>query len=147
MAQTAYRSSLPLVILLLYEKMPTQLPTRKIGDTEVFAIGFGAMGLSAFYGPPMPDEDRFKLLDAVYKSGCTNWDTANVYGDLAGGSPAAASAARFSSRPSLVQGLWETSTAHLTMRGSALHALSASWARTISTCGTFIVRTSTHRLK
>ncbi|GJE96766.1 aldo/keto reductase [Phanerochaete sordida] len=61
--------------------MPAQLPTRMIGDTEVTAIGFGAMGLSAFYGKPLPDEERFKLLDAVYESGCTNWDTANVYGD------------------------------------------------------------------
>lgn len=37
------------------------LYTRKIGDTEVSAIGFGAMGLSALYGPPKPDEERFKV--------------------------------------------------------------------------------------
>ncbi|EKM54068.1 uncharacterized protein PHACADRAFT_257670 [Phanerochaete carnosa HHB-10118-sp] len=61
--------------------MPAQLPTRKIGDAHVTAIGFGAMGLSAFYGKPLPDEERLKLLDAVYEQGCTNWDTANMYGD------------------------------------------------------------------
>lgn len=39
------------------------------------------MGLSAFYGKPLPDEDRFKLLDAIYESGCTFWDSADIYGD------------------------------------------------------------------
>lgn len=34
---------------------------RKIGAAEVSSIGFGAMGLSAFYGPPKPDEERFKV--------------------------------------------------------------------------------------
>ncbi|KAI9455551.1 NADP-dependent oxidoreductase domain-containing protein [Boletus coccyginus] len=47
-------------------------PTRQIGrdNTRVSAIGFGAM-----------DEERFKVLDAAFESGCTFWDTANVYGD------------------------------------------------------------------
>jgi aryl-alcohol dehydrogenase-like predicted oxidoreductase len=80
-----------------------QLPTRKIGNTEVTAIGWGGMGLSIAYGPPLPDEERFKvrsdticfpielshsiffcsaqILDAVYESGCRNWDTADVYAD------------------------------------------------------------------
>ncbi|CAL1702449.1 unnamed protein product [Somion occarium] len=57
------------------------LPTRRIGTTDVTAIGWGGMGLSAFYGKPLPDEERLKLLDAVYEHGCTNWDTADVYGD------------------------------------------------------------------
>jgi len=39
------------------------------------------MGLSAFYGKPLPDEERFKVLDALYEQGCTNWDSANIYGD------------------------------------------------------------------
>ena len=41
--------------------MAPKLPTRKIGDAEVTAIGFGGMGLSAFYGKPLPDEERFKV--------------------------------------------------------------------------------------
>ncbi|KAF7790306.1 hypothetical protein EIP86_001260 [Pleurotus ostreatoroseus] len=57
------------------------LPTRKIGSTEVSAIGYGAMGISVGYGDPLPDEERLKLLDAVYERGCTNWDTADMYGD------------------------------------------------------------------
>lgn len=61
--------------------MAPNLPTRRIGDADVTAIGFGAMGLSAFYGKPLPDEERLKLLDAVYENGCRFWDTADVYGD------------------------------------------------------------------
>ncbi|EGN98878.1 hypothetical protein SERLA73DRAFT_181580 [Serpula lacrymans var. lacrymans S7.3] len=56
-------------------------PTRKIGSTDVSAIGFGAMGISIGYGATEADEERFKVLDAVYANGCTFWDTANVYGD------------------------------------------------------------------
>ncbi|KAI0792040.1 NADP-dependent oxidoreductase domain-containing protein [Abortiporus biennis] len=61
--------------------MVPKLPTRKIGDTEVTAIGWGGMGLSAYYGTPPPDEERFKLLDTIYDRGCLNWDTADIYGD------------------------------------------------------------------
>jgi len=58
------------------------LPTRKIGNSQVTAIGFGAMGLSAFYGSSYAsDEERLKILDAVYENGCTFWDTADAYGD------------------------------------------------------------------
>ena len=28
-----------------------------------------------------PDEDRLKLLDRAWELGCTNWDTADAYGD------------------------------------------------------------------
>ncbi|OBZ77663.1 Aldo-keto reductase yakc [NADP(+)] [Grifola frondosa] len=57
------------------------LPTRKIGNAHVSAIGYGTMGLAVGYGPALPDEDRLKVLDAVYANGCTNWDTADVYAD------------------------------------------------------------------
>ncbi|KAI0074186.1 Aldo/keto reductase [Panus rudis PR-1116 ss-1] len=62
---------------------PHKLTTRKIGDADVTAIGFGGMGLSAFYvkDQEMTDEERLKVLDAAYELGCTNWDTADVYGD------------------------------------------------------------------
>jgi aryl-alcohol dehydrogenase-like predicted oxidoreductase len=56
-------------------------PIRKIGNASVPAIGFGAMGISAFYGPTDPDEERFKTLDAALELGCTHWDTANIYMD------------------------------------------------------------------
>lgn len=41
--------------------MAPQLATRKIGSDDVTAPGFGAMGLSVFYGKPLPDEDRLKV--------------------------------------------------------------------------------------
>lgn len=34
---------------------------RKVGGEEVTAIGYGAMGISAFYGTPKPDEERLKV--------------------------------------------------------------------------------------
>ena len=37
------------------------LLTRKIGQDDVTAIGYGAMGIAAFYGTPLPDEERFKV--------------------------------------------------------------------------------------
>lgn len=58
-------------------------PLRKLGKNgpEITALGFGTMGLSAFYGKPKSDEERFKVLDHIYESGCLNWDTSDIYGD------------------------------------------------------------------
>ncbi|RDB21928.1 Aldo-keto reductase yakc [NADP(+)] [Hypsizygus marmoreus] len=61
--------------------MSSPLIRRKIGNALVPPIGFGAMGISAAYGPVGSDEERFKVLDAAYEQGCTHWDTADVYGD------------------------------------------------------------------
>ncbi|KAI0764116.1 Aldo/keto reductase [Irpex lacteus] len=58
-----------------------KLPTRKIGNDDVTAIGWGAMGLSAWYGSTASDEERLKFLDDLYATGCTMWDSANIYGD------------------------------------------------------------------
>ncbi|KAJ8472509.1 hypothetical protein ONZ45_g16626 [Pleurotus djamor] len=57
------------------------LPTRKIGTHNVSAVGFGTMGLSAYYGSVASDEERLAVFDAAYERGCTFWDTADVYGD------------------------------------------------------------------
>ncbi|CAE6448287.1 unnamed protein product [Rhizoctonia solani] len=58
------------------------LPTRRIGKDNVTAIGFGAMGIGGLdYGAPGDDETRFKVLDRLVELGCTNWDTADIYGD------------------------------------------------------------------
>ncbi|KAJ8462965.1 hypothetical protein ONZ45_g17746 [Pleurotus djamor] len=57
------------------------LPTRKLGDADVSALGFGLMGISAFYGQTQSDEERFAVLDAAYEAGCRLWDTADVYKD------------------------------------------------------------------
>ena len=34
---------------------------RQIGDATFSAIGYGAMGIAAAYGPALPDEERFKV--------------------------------------------------------------------------------------
>ena len=63
--------------------MAPKLPTRKLGKNgpEVTALGFGLMGLSALYGKPKPDEDRYALLNHVYNSGEHFWDTSDMYAD------------------------------------------------------------------
>ncbi|KAH8886335.1 Aldo/keto reductase [Thozetella sp. PMI_491] len=48
---------------------------------KIPAIGIGLMGMSIGYGPAAPDEERLKLLDHAWEIGCTNWDTADIYGD------------------------------------------------------------------
>ncbi|KAL4969437.1 NADP-dependent oxidoreductase domain-containing protein [Aspergillus stella-maris] len=59
------------------------LPTRQFGNygPQVTRLGFGAMGLSTFYGPAKPDPERFAVLDKAYEIGETFWDTALLYGD------------------------------------------------------------------
>lgn len=42
------------------------LPIRKIGKTQVTGIGFGAMGISSFYGEVESDEERFKVWDDLH---------------------------------------------------------------------------------
>jgi hypothetical protein len=46
--------------------MTSQLPTRKVGTTEVSAIllGYGAMGMSSFYGAAAPDEEQSNITSA-----------------------------------------------------------------------------------
>jgi len=63
--------------------MSTTLPTAKLGKNgpQVTRLGYGAMGLSAFYGAPKPDEERFALLDKAYEAGEHFWDSAAMYGD------------------------------------------------------------------
>jgi len=58
-----------------------KLNTRKIGQHDVSEIGYGTMGLSAYYGKAKPDEESFQVLDAALNEGCTFWDTADIYGD------------------------------------------------------------------
>ncbi|KAK0187238.1 NADP-dependent oxidoreductase domain-containing protein [Armillaria mellea] len=48
------------------------LTVRKIGGALINPIGFGAMGLSGFYGT---------ILDAAYEKSCRHWDSADVYSD------------------------------------------------------------------
>ncbi|KAK9343425.1 NADP-dependent oxidoreductase domain-containing protein [Lipomyces starkeyi] len=50
-------------------------------DPRVPALGFEAMGLSAWYGKTDDDETRLKVLDGAYELGGTFWDTSYIYGD------------------------------------------------------------------
>ncbi|KAK6859408.1 hypothetical protein PG995_003044 [Apiospora arundinis] len=63
--------------------MSDKVLTRQIGrDGPVIpAVGFGLMGASVGYGATDSDETRLKLLDRAWELGCTNWDTADIYGD------------------------------------------------------------------
>ena len=57
-----------------------KLPTRQLGrgGPMVPAMGFGLMGLSAFYGAADSDEARFKVLDRAWEMGETFWDSADM---------------------------------------------------------------------
>lgn len=55
--------------------------SRKIAESIVPPVSFGAMGLSQFYGPVGSDEERFQVLDAAHQLGCTHWDTSDLYAD------------------------------------------------------------------
>ncbi|QRV87714.1 aldo/keto reductase family protein [Ceratobasidium sp. AG-Ba] len=58
------------------------LPTRRIGKENVTALGFGAMGIGGLaYGKPADEASRYQVLDRLVELGCTNWDTADIYGD------------------------------------------------------------------
>ena len=61
----------------------TKLPAKQLGKNgpSITQLGYGTMGLSAFYGAAKPDEQRFKLLDKLYEDGELFWDTADIYGD------------------------------------------------------------------
>ncbi|KAL2895633.1 putative aldo-keto reductase 2 [Bienertia sinuspersici] len=47
---------------------------------EVSAQGLGCMGMSAFYGPPKPEEDMIQLIHHAINSGITFLDTSDIYG-------------------------------------------------------------------
>jgi len=63
--------------------MTPKLATRQLGKNgpQVTALGYGTMGLSAYYAPAAPDSERLEFLDYVYNSGILSWDTSDVYGD------------------------------------------------------------------
>ena len=56
------------------------MQTRKLGNLEVSAIGFGCMGISFSYGKPLPKDEGVKLIRAAVERGVTFFDTAEVYG-------------------------------------------------------------------
>jgi aryl-alcohol dehydrogenase-like predicted oxidoreductase len=49
-------------------------------DRDVNAIGLGCMGMSAYYGAPMPEKEGVALLHAAIERGVDHFDTAEMYG-------------------------------------------------------------------
>jgi aryl-alcohol dehydrogenase-like predicted oxidoreductase len=58
---------------------------RKFGKSglEVSAIGFGCMGLSFGFGPPVDKQQGISLIRAAFERGVTFFDTAEAYGPFA----------------------------------------------------------------
>lgn len=56
--------------------------TRTLGrsNLHVSSVGLGCMGLSEFYGAPVPDDDGVRLLHEAVDRGVTHFDTAEIYG-------------------------------------------------------------------
>jgi len=66
---------------ILYQLNTMSIPTRVLGTSgqEVSAMGLGCMGMSEFYGQHDKDQN-IKVLNLALDSGCTFWDTADIYG-------------------------------------------------------------------
>jgi aryl-alcohol dehydrogenase-like predicted oxidoreductase len=61
------------------------MQTRRLGKStpEVSALGFGCMGLSFGYGPPVEKKQGIEVIRAAVDFGITFFDTAEVYGPFA----------------------------------------------------------------
>ncbi|MFK7603254.1 aldo/keto reductase [Deinococcus sp. SM5_A1] len=57
----------------------TDLPTRKLRDLSVSALGLGCMGMSEFYGDA-DEAENIRTLDRALDLGVTFFDTADIYG-------------------------------------------------------------------
>ncbi|KAL6342447.1 hypothetical protein AAG906_011137 [Vitis piasezkii] len=62
--------------------MSNKVKRMKLGlqGLEVSAQGLGCMGMSAFYGPPKPEQDMIALIHHAVNSGITFLDTSDIYG-------------------------------------------------------------------
>eukprot|EP00252_Welwitschia_mirabilis_P009821 TRINITY_DN226_c0_g2_i3.p1 TRINITY_DN226_c0_g2~~TRINITY_DN226_c0_g2_i3.p1 ORF type:complete len:345 (+),score=66.66 TRINITY_DN226_c0_g2_i3:105-1139(+) len=58
------------------------VPTTKLGSQgfQVSAQGLGCAGMSAFYGPPKPEEEMIALIRHAVSKGITFLDTSDFYG-------------------------------------------------------------------
>ena len=56
------------------------MKTRRLGQYEVTAVGFGCMNLSHAYGPPQPRDQAERVLRRALDLGVTHFDTAALYG-------------------------------------------------------------------
>ena len=56
------------------------METRKLGNLEVSALGFGCMGLSYGFGPATEKNEAITVIRTAYERGVTFFDTAEAYG-------------------------------------------------------------------
>lgn len=63
---------------------PTTLPTRRLGDLEVSALGMGVMNVVHAYGPTLDRGASVRLVRHAADRGVTFFDTAEVYGPFTG---------------------------------------------------------------
>jgi aryl-alcohol dehydrogenase-like predicted oxidoreductase len=56
------------------------MKTRKLGNLEVSALGFGCMGLSYAYGPATEKQQAINVIRTAVERGVTFFDTAETYG-------------------------------------------------------------------
>lgn len=63
------------------------IPTREFAKSgiQVGSIGFGAMGLAAFYGDPSPQSTVDSILSTALSAGVNFWDTADIYSPMKSG--------------------------------------------------------------
>ncbi|KIM25549.1 hypothetical protein M408DRAFT_331106 [Serendipita vermifera MAFF 305830] len=66
--------------------MSSEVIYRQLGSNgpKVSALGFGAMGLSAFYGNQVNDAENHEVIKVAVEEGCTFVDTSNIYGPRMG---------------------------------------------------------------
>ncbi|CAK9136039.1 unnamed protein product [Ilex paraguariensis] len=64
------------------EGQKVEMPRVKLGTQglEVSRLGFGCMGLTGIYNPPVPDEEGISMIKEVFNNGITFFDTSDVYG-------------------------------------------------------------------
>jgi aryl-alcohol dehydrogenase-like predicted oxidoreductase len=62
-----------------------EMKKRSLGKSglEVSALGYGCMGLSSAYGPPVARQDGVKIIRTAFERGVTLFDTAEAYGPFA----------------------------------------------------------------
>ncbi|KZP22595.1 Aldo/keto reductase [Athelia psychrophila] len=60
----------------------TKYPLHQLGRNgpHVSALGFGTMGIGAWYGPPLDEAKAMEVLSYAADRGVTFWDTADIYG-------------------------------------------------------------------
>merc|ERR1719444_205820 len=68
------------------EAKKKKLPTRPMGKQGMVSgiQGFGAMGLTAFYGKPSSDEHAIAVMQRAFDLGVTHIETAEIYATKVG---------------------------------------------------------------